>query len=153
VVFGNDIVTHYSYWAPNETYGGVGQGGRLHELKTGTVADPTGVQYLSYAYDKVGNVANTWDMNNPPTSGYQRTDYVYDALDRLTDAGTSGGDYFFSKHCAYSVDGNIETFGTRTLGYDDPDRRCLRALHGGREYDEQLCLRMGRHHSIWALCN
>jgi hypothetical protein len=72
--------TQYSYYAwtaPNGL-------GRLQQLRSGTAAQPSQLQDLSYTYDAVGNVKTIVDAVNSS----QKQCFQYDPLDRLTQATT-----------------------------------------------------------------
>jgi RHS repeat-associated protein len=75
------LTTAYTYYGWAEKVNGVGQGGRLKSLVTGTLQD------LLYTYDNAGNVVSIVDN---PNNG-QKQCFQYDALNRLTKGTTLDG--------------------------------------------------------------
>jgi RHS repeat-associated protein/uncharacterized repeat protein (TIGR01451 family) len=110
----------YVYYAWNA---GQGYGGRLNQILSGVGRGGTGLQNLSYAYDKVGNVTRIRDDNN---SG-QRQCFDYDPLNRLTNAfsgdancaPTTVGQGAYSEAYQYNAIGNITTKAGAAFTYLD----------------------------------
>ncbi|MHC1744446.1 MAG: RHS repeat-associated core domain-containing protein [Syntrophobacteraceae bacterium] len=69
----NGVYTEHTYQEDNN---------RLEYLKTGTDANPGGLQNLKYTYDDVGNIQEITDLRTPAKTQI----FVYDDLNRLTTA-------------------------------------------------------------------
>jgi RHS repeat-associated protein len=114
IVRGESLTTDYEYYDWDETYGGVGQGGRLEAITTGTLQD------LTYNYDSGGNIINIVDIISGTT---ETLTYTYDALNRLTSAQATGFPGIgFSETYSYDSQGRLD--GLPSLGdydYNDPD--------------------------------
>ena len=113
------LQTDYVYYAWNA---GQGYGGRLSQILSGVGNGSTGLQNLTYAYDKVGNVTRIRDDNN----GGQRQCFDYDPLNRLTNAfigdancaPTTVGQGAYSESFAYNAIGNLIKRNGATWEYD-----------------------------------
>ncbi len=87
--FGNSVTTNYGY--NTASY-------RLQQIQVGALMD------LRYLYDQVGNVTAMTDMTN----SNQDASFRYDALDRLTSAGTNAaGNGQYNETYAYDPIGNL----------------------------------------------
>ncbi len=116
----NGLQTDYVYysWAA-----GVGDGGRLQQLRSGISSGDTSLQHLTYSYDPVGNVDRLRDDNN---SG-QRQCFTFDPLDRLTAAfigdancqPTTVGAGAYRETYAYSPTGNLISKAGAAYTYED----------------------------------
>ncbi len=84
--------------------------GLVNAIKTGPGLT-TGVQNLSFTWDKVGNLKSRTDSNQ---SGLTET-LTYDALNRLTDGARNG---ITNLDTSYTIDGNINS-KRRPDGYTD----------------------------------
>lgn len=110
----NQVLQDYTYYAWTTANGR----GRLSDLRVGTSANPTGLQWLTYVYDAVGNVVQIDDWN----TGFPQTQsFGYDALYRLTSAAASGGSYgnYAAETYGYNAGGNLTSKAGRTLSYTD----------------------------------
>ena len=113
------LQTDYVYYAWNA---GQGYGGRLSQILSGVGNGSTGLQNLTYAYDKVGNVTRIRDDNN----GGQGQCFDYDPLNRLTNAfigdancaPTTVGQGAYSESFAYNAIGNLIKRNGATWEYD-----------------------------------
>ena len=114
-IFGtNQAQSQYSY------YPWTAQGGRLQQLVSGTLGNPSSLQDLRYTYGATGNVLTIQDfkMGLPQTQTFS-----YDPLDRLLSASASGGfngvgDY--SQGYSYDpLSGNLAAKGGVSYSYGD----------------------------------
>lgn len=121
---------HTSY-----TYYPWGQmGGRLQCIQSGSSANVSDLQDVSYRYDAVGNVAAITDILN---SG-QVQSFSYDALDRLLSASTSNaGQGQYSRTWTCSTIGNLLSDG-RTYTYDAAHPQAVSNVASGASYAYDL---------------
>jgi RHS repeat-associated protein len=111
---GNAIVTNYVYnlWQTDA--------GRLSQIQTGLGGSAT-IQNLTYDYDAVGNISSILD--GIVTGGPQTQTFAYDAINRLTTASATGGNYgtYSPETYAYNASsGNLTTKAGLTLNYPAP---------------------------------
>jgi RHS repeat-associated protein len=114
IVRGSSLTSTYGYYDWDETVGGVGQGGRLETMTTGSLQD------LSYTYDAGGNILNIVDIISGTTDTITAT---YDALNRLTSAEGAGFPGIgFDESYSYDSQGRLTGLpDLGTYGYNDSD--------------------------------
>ncbi len=117
---GNGLSPDYTYYLWNEQATGIGQGGRLKTLTTGSL------QNLLYQYDKVGNIKSVADSIASETSTYN-----YDTLDRLTSwtLGSTTENYGYN-----TTTGNLENKAGTTLNYADTAHKHAATSAGGNTF-------------------
>ena len=112
---GGNLSMRYSYYPWTQ------QGGRLQQLAAGPLANPSALLDLRYSYNMyTGNLTTIQDyrLGSPQTQTFQ-----YDDLDRLTQAGASGGtvgNYGPETYAYDSTSGNLASSNGTAYFYNDP---------------------------------
>jgi RHS repeat-associated protein len=120
-VLGNGLTQTYDYYDWNEQVNGVGQGGRLQNLLTGSLQD------LNYVYDAVGNITSLTNVTASETNTYG-----YDALNRLTSWTLNSVTETYGYNAST---GNLETKAGVTLTYNDAAHvHAVSSLSNGNTY-------------------
>jgi RHS repeat-associated protein len=112
--------TDYDYF-PWSTPGGQG---RLQRLKSGTYANATSLQDLTYSYDLLGNVLS---IVNTKANGAQTQSFSYDLLDRLLSSQASGGTqgvYPLESYTYNAATGNLESKAGVSYSYAPQSGSC-----------------------------
>ncbi|MCP4288583.1 MAG: hypothetical protein GY792_29870, partial [Gammaproteobacteria bacterium] len=108
--------------------------GRLRQLTAGASGAPTGLQYLVYTYDAVGNILSIADHN---AGGTQTQSFTYDALNRLETAqatGGTGGAYPLETY-SYDSAGRLNGLpGMGTYSYSSSHIHAVTKLDGVQKY-------------------
>ncbi len=115
ITLGNGLQTSYNYYAPNI------QGGRLQNIKV----DSGSLLNIGYQYDNVGNITQIDEViNTIPVS----QKFIYDDLDRLTDADplTADPNLNYTKDYAYNSMGNITSRDGQNYSYPAPGPGAVR---------------------------
>jgi len=95
------------------------QGGRLRQIRSGTLANPYALQRLEYTWDPNGNLTQVIDYN---AGGIQTQTFGYDAADRLISAAISGagqGGYAEETYTYDPATGDLSSKGGVSLTYGD----------------------------------
>lgn len=127
IEYGNNIIDKtFNYFAWNTAdMGGL--------LQSTSVASTTTLQSLAYTYDRNGNVDTITDA----LFGPQLQSFTYDALNRITSAGASGGtDGLYSESYTYDSMGRLDTKNGVTYTYDKAaHKHAVSSLSNGNSYD------------------
>jgi RHS repeat-associated protein/CSLREA domain-containing protein len=127
IEYGNNIIDKtFNYFAWNTAdMGGL--------LQSTSVASTTTLQSLTYTYDRNGNVDTITDV----LFGPQIQSFTYDALNRITSAGASGGtDGLYSESYTYDSTGRLHTKNGVTYTYGNAaHKHAVTSLSNGNSYD------------------
>jgi len=103
--------------------------------------DLTKFQYFSYDYDEVGNVEEISDykLGDPQTGNPQLQSFGYDDLDRLIEAGASGGyqgagNYGPENYSFESTTGRMASKNSVNYTYNSGHFHAVSALSNGNTY-------------------